>query len=167
VTDALSFLESRTEPEPNSGCWLWVRSAGPFGNSGERYGDLTYQRRHTLAHRFAYEHLVGPIPPGLFVLHRCDVSLCCNPAHLFLGTNSDNIADSVAKGRRKGITRRRPSGLTYKPQSITSRLSRMKLSEQVRLELKSRAAAGESWNALAREYSVSWATIRRSISDPA
>lgn len=50
-------------------------------------------------HRVAWELVNGPIPGGLHVLHRCDNRKCQNPAHLFLGTNSDNIADKVAKGR--------------------------------------------------------------------
>jgi HNH endonuclease len=165
VTDALSFLESRTEPEPNSGCWLWMMSSGA-GKPGSRYGDFRYKNQHISAHRFSYERLVGPIPLGYSVLHRCDVSLCCNPAHLFVGTNTDNINDSVSKGRRKGVKRPRPSGLVYRPQSIASRLARMKLSPDTRLEIRTRAASGQSWSALAREYGVSWATVRRAINEP-
>lgn len=56
-------------------------------------------RRKVLAHRLAYELAYGAIPEGMHVLHRCDVRSCCEPTHLFLGTNQDNIADRVAKGR--------------------------------------------------------------------
>lgn len=82
----------RSGPED---CWLW--------QAGKEYG---YGRIGTgvgggriLAHRASWEMHFGRVPEDLFVLHRCDVKLCVNPNHLFLGTNMDNVLDKVAKGR--------------------------------------------------------------------
>jgi hypothetical protein len=60
-----------------------------------------FRRTSTTAHRIAYREWVGPIPKGNLVLHRCDNRVCVNPAHLFLGTQRDNIRDMVKKGRDK------------------------------------------------------------------
>jgi hypothetical protein len=64
-----------------------------------------------LAHRVAWELTHGPIPDGeghhgTVVMHTCDNRLCCNPAHLRLGTQADNVRDMDAKGRRVAVFRR-------------------------------------------------------------
>lgn len=94
VVDA-SYLEKRYEPVPECGCWIWT---GALGTSG--YGLVcAKQDKQEYAHRVMWRLTHGPIPEGLHILHRCDVPLCVNPAHLFLGTNIDNIRDCVQKGR--------------------------------------------------------------------
>jgi hypothetical protein len=77
-------------------CWVWI---GALIRGG--YGQFRGER----SHRFAYRNLVGEIPDGILVLHRCDNPVCVNPAHLFLGTPQTNMDDKVSKGRQKGGTK--------------------------------------------------------------
>ncbi len=81
-------------PSPEN-CWLWSGSTSTDG-----YGQTVLRQKVQRAHRAAYEMFVGKIPQGLWVLHRCDTPLCCNPAHLFLGTCQDNVTDMIQKGRK-------------------------------------------------------------------
>ncbi len=82
-------------PEPNTGCWLWGG-----GDQSNGYGLFWAKGKAWRVHRWAYQHFIGPIPEGLYVLHKCDVRPCVNPEHLMLGTHLDNMRDMCAKGRQ-------------------------------------------------------------------
>lgn len=82
---------------PFAGCWIFM---GAINEAG--YGIVGTGGRgqpNDRAHRITYRHYCGPIPDGMFVCHACDTPACCNPYHLFLGTNQDNVNDMIRKGR--------------------------------------------------------------------
>lgn len=76
-------------------CWPWM--GGESGRAG--YGKASFSGRAFLAHRVAFAIANGPFQRSLCVCHRCDNPPCCNPEHLFLGTDYDNVQDRVRKGR--------------------------------------------------------------------
>ncbi len=117
------------------GCILWGGSV----DTSKGYGTFFMPgSRPTGAHRVAYELMVGPIPEGLYVLHRCDNRLCINPTHLFLGTHQDNIADCVAKGRQ---ARGEKQGFS-------------KLTADDIIAIRRRCQDGESQRSIAEEFGV-------------
>jgi hypothetical protein len=79
-------------------CWLWK---GPVCHGYGRVSGVQFGlgRHGVMAHRLAFEIFKGPVPDGLCVCHRCDVPLCVNPEHLWLGTSADNNRDRMVKGR--------------------------------------------------------------------
>lgn len=114
-----------------------IIAPGRAGNHG--YARFTSNGRTRLAHRAAYERAFGAIPDGLYVLHRCDVKRCINPAHLFLGTHADNMADMAQKGR--------------------AARTNVKLSDAEVREIRRLAGTGLSQRAIARRFAVHQGTV--------
>lgn len=81
-------------------CWLWTAT---LSNKGYGKIGVCNPRRVASAHRVAWELTHGPIPDGLWVLHKCDVRACVNPSHLFLGMAKDNTDDMNRKGRHPWV----------------------------------------------------------------
>lgn len=124
-------------------CWPWLSY-----RDGQGYGKYG---PNSSAHRLAWRFTHGDIPPGLCVCHSCDNPPCCNPAHLWLGTNAENSADKVAKGRqRSGIVRGERNG-------------QAKLAREDVLEIRTLRAAGITTTALAQRFGCSRRQIDRIV----
>ena len=89
IMDVLSKIN-----KDKSGCWNWT---GPKANNG--YGRISFQNEHLIAHRLVYKLLKGEIPKGMNLCHSCDNPQCCNPDHMFIGTQKDNMIDCLKKNR--------------------------------------------------------------------
>ncbi len=92
-------FECRFVAEPNSGCWLWTAGTGKRSN-GEIEGRFV-SGKEVRAARVSWIIYRGPIPASLHVLHTCDVALCVNPDHLYLGTHEDNMKDKKDRKRHQ------------------------------------------------------------------
>lgn len=149
-------------------CWLWMGRY--YSHSG--YGRFFAFGYKWLSHRLAYHFHFGLRVDQWQVLHTCDNPPCCNPRHLFLGTNADNVADRVRKGRSARLAgdlngsrihpESRPRGAAHPyvkhPELIArgSRHGNAKLTEQQVRRILSRETEAEY---LAWEFGVSIATI--------
>lgn len=142
IQDVRARIDATLDKRPHlKGCWVWLGVTSPKGYGWAKAGG----KRRVPAHRLAYVLANGPMPlltggKPTCVLHRCDNPPCCNPAHLFLGSNRDNIDDMLAKGRsRKG-----------------ERHGRAKLTETDVLAI---LGSADTDAALAQQFGVTTATI--------
>jgi len=129
----------RVEKEGHDGCWVFTGARDKWG-----YGDLQRRGKHVQAHRWAWKLLRGD-PGKLDCLHTCHNPSCCNPDHLYLGTDVENGRDRAEAGRSVRGERVHTAKLTE---------------EKVREIRKRREDTGESYDRIALDYGVSSSVVR-------
>jgi hypothetical protein len=126
----------------NGACWIWK------GKKEQGYGKIYFKGKRRFAHRVAWELTNGSIPEGLLVLHSCDEPACVNPAHLWLGTQADNMKDMREKGRD-----------VHGEQSPHSRLTEEQVKEILRIHGEGKLNMKE----ISKLVDVHYNTVRRII----
>lgn len=135
-------LFDRSEPIPESGCWIihgWVDRWG--------YGRMRIGKKQYTTHRASYILHYGDVPEGMHVLHKCDNPSCVNPEHLYAGTNDDNVRDRMDRGPKTG-------GAYWGERNQIARLDSDKVAQIKRLLLD-----GLSQPKIAKEFGVSRGAI--------
>lgn len=135
--------------EPDS-CWTWNGKRNANG-----YGLISIPNKGwQLAHRLSFELNNPPLLPGECALHRCDNPPCVNPLHLFRGSQSDNIADCVAKGRNKP-----PVNPPHGEQMWNSKLSSEQVLE-IRRQYETSTKARGAFTRIAERFGVTPQNVR-------
>lgn len=132
-------------------CWPWLGWRNALGYGILQHGPRGQSKKFRATH-IALDYATGAWPiqrPGDMVRHRCDNPCCCNPAHLLVGSNADNVADMVARGR----------------QARGAGAHSAKLSDADIRDIRRAHLAGETLRSLAARYGVAhtniWAIVKR------
>lgn len=134
------FFERHAKKIDRTGeCWFWTAYHDKDG-----YGLVTIAKGSHRTHRVSWQVANGQsIPPGMCVCHRCDNRACINPAHLFLGTQAENVADRHRKGRT----------------AIGTKAGLGRLTAAQVLEIRARRAAGLTLERIGREFGIAACTV--------
>lgn len=150
MIDAGTFWEG---VDRSADCWQWKRGdngANGYGKVYIRWDAEADRSIYAYAHRVAWELTFGPIPDGLQVLHQCDNPPCVRPAHLFLGTRPDNMADAGRKGHlARDVRGTRNPGHRLEPSDVVA--------------IREAHRRGASMTDLGRAYGVSRHTVSLAV----
>lgn len=119
-------------------CWEW---SGARQERGHGVIKITGEKKNMLVHRAVFEEIHGPIPDGVLICHTCDNPPCCNPNHLFSGTQVDNMSDCSEK----------------------ERIFKMKLTYDEVKKMKQMRMAGMNWSAIGRAFNVHRSTAKCAV----
>lgn len=134
----LNRFWSKIDKKASKSCWTWLASKNNDGYGRFGIGKKVYQ-----SHRLSYYLHYGDFDQTMLVLHKCDMPACVNPNHLFLGTNKENTADRVKKGRS----------------CAGSRHARAKIKEDDVAAIKNLLASGLTLRHVASIYNVAASTV--------
>lgn len=129
-------------------CWVWQGAVDKDG-----YGKFQVtvpgqnKQRYLRAHKFSWEEANGTLSEGLYLLHRCDNPACVRPSHTYPGTQKQNRADCVRRGRE-------PRG-SQKPNAI--------FTEDLIRSVRSRRSSGENLASIARELRVNYFSLYNAV----
>jgi len=156
----IAHFWSRVNKSDPSDCWEWTAC-----KDGRLYGKVGFRRRVYKSHRIAYWLEHDDFDDELFVLHSCDNPPCCNPRHLFQGTQLDNVRDMHRKGRAN--TARGDRHKVHVHPELIQRgeengLSKLKTSDVIEAR-KLHATGLYSYCELARKFMVANTVIRKAI----
>lgn len=144
--------------ERGDGCWLWTGGVDKNG-----YGVMQVQGKVQRATRLSWYFAHGEFPPAhLYACHSCDTPPCVNPAHLWLGTNDENMADCTAKGRRPSGDR---NGTHTTPESVRrgDAHGSVKITFEQVQQLRAEYERGVPSSQLARRYGLSHGYVNRLV----
>jgi hypothetical protein len=149
--------EGSVQPHMATPCQLWTGAVSKKHGYGT-IGSGGHDGKTHYVHVAAFELRHGPVPPGMKVLHECDVKLCV--LHLYAGTHADNMRDRQARGRTASGNR---NGARTKPEAFPKGSARghAKLTEDQVRALRRARAEGTTQVALAEKYGVSSGLVCR------
>ena len=148
TTESARLFWNKIDKTNPGSCWLWTGSKRTNGYGNCTIKDISLNKyRYANAQRVAYYLTHGEFNTLLDVCHTCDVRLCCNPGHLFLGTRSENLKDAQNKLR---LTQVFPKGEKHKS---------AKLTETQVLEIRDLILTGKAVMDIALEFKVAACTI--------
>ena len=137
---SINYLLQFIEIDDKTKCWNWKST-----KDKNKYGTKKYKGKYYKTHRLFYEICNGKIPKDMCVCHRCDNPSCCNPDHLFLGTQLENIQDMINKNRQRS--------------AIGEINKSSKLTEIEVIEIRNLYAQGISSRQLGKKFNINKSTI--------
>lgn len=136
----MKYVQKSDDPD---GCWEWIGCKNSDGYGSFKINNKTYS-----SHRVSYALFIGDIPDRMLVCHSCDNPNCVNPAHLWLGTNKDNVTDMYNKGRQSHVGA--PKGENHWSHKLT---------EQKIYQIHKMIEQGHAQRKIAKMFEISESTV--------